>query len=116
MALRCLVVAVLCTVSTNLWVQQRPNVLWLTCEDISPNLGCYGDRFATTPELDRFARQSIRYTHAIGITGVCAVNRSCLITGMYSSSIGTQDMRSRSKLPSWMKCFPEYLLCGLLLH
>lgn len=109
MALRCLVVAVLCTVSTNLWAQQRPNVLWLTCEDISPNLGCYGDSFATTPELDRFARQSIRYTHAIGITGVCAVNRSCLVTGMYSSSIGTQDMRSRSKLPGWMKCFPEYL-------
>src|SRR6185312_8763427 len=31
----------------------RPNVLWITCEDISPNLGCYGDTYAVTPNLDR---------------------------------------------------------------
>ncbi len=87
----------------------RPNILWLTCEDISPNLGCYGDDFAITPTLDRFAEQGVRFTHACGITGVCAVNRSCLITGMYSSSIGSQDMRSRTRLPDSIKCFSRYL-------
>ncbi len=105
----CSILLLICILSTHAPAADRPNVLWLTCEDISPNLGCYGDDYATTPQLDRLAKQSIRYTHAIGITGVCAVNRACLITGMYSSTIGTQDMRCRSKLPSWMKCFPEYL-------
>jgi N-sulfoglucosamine sulfohydrolase len=78
----------------------RPNVLWLTCEDISPNLGCYGDSYAITPHLDQLASQSVRYTNAVGICGVCAVNRSCLITGMYPSTIGSQDMRSQIRLPS----------------
>jgi uncharacterized sulfatase len=88
---------------------ERPNILWLTCEDISPDLGCYGDDYATTPALDRFAAEGVRFTQAFGITGVCAVNRSCLITGMYSSSIGSQDMRSRTRLPDDMKCFSQYL-------
>ncbi len=33
----------------------RPNILWITCEDISPHLGCYGDPDAYTPHLDQFA-------------------------------------------------------------
>jgi len=88
---------------------ERPNVLWLTCEDMSPNLGCYGDPLAVTPTLDRLARQGVRYTQAVGICGVCAVNRSCLITGMYSSSIGSQDMRSRIRLPESIPTYSRLL-------
>jgi len=87
----------------------RPNILWITCEDISPNLGCYGDRYASTPHLDRLAAQSVRYTRAFGITGVCAPNRSCLVTGVYPCSLGSQDMRTTTALPDEVKCFPEYL-------
>jgi uncharacterized sulfatase len=89
--------------------EDRPNVLWLTCEDISPNLGCYGDQYAITPNLDLLAQRSIRYTQAVGITGVCAVNRSCLITGMYSSTIGSQDMRSTIRLPDSIRASSHYL-------
>lgn len=39
---------------------ERPNILWLSAEDISPLLGCYGDAFAHTPNLDRFAAEGIR--------------------------------------------------------
>ena len=88
---------------------QRPNVLWLTCEDISPNLGCYGDPYAITPTLDQLAAASVRYTHAIGICGVCAVNRSCLITGMYSSTIGSHDMRSDIRLPDSIPTYSQLL-------
>jgi len=61
---------------------ERPNILWITCEDICPNLGCYGDTYARTPVLDGLAAQGVRYTNAFGITGVCAPNRSCLISGV----------------------------------
>ena len=87
----------------------RPNILWITCEDISANLGCYGDTYARTPTLDGFARRGVRYTNAFGITGVCAPNRSCLITGVYPSTLGSHDMRSTTRLPEHVKCFPEYL-------
>jgi len=88
---------------------ERPNVLWITCEDISPNLGCYGDAYARTPVLDALAAQGVRYTNAYGITGVCAPNRSCLVTGVYPSTLGSHDMRSTTRLPDRIKCFPEYL-------
>jgi arylsulfatase A-like enzyme len=84
---------------------ERPNILWITCEDISPNLGCYGDAFATTPTLDRLAERGVRMTNAYGICGVCAVNRSCIITGNYSSTIGSQNMRSDIWLPGDIRCF-----------
>lgn len=89
--------------------EDRPNVLWLTCEDISSDLGCYGDDYAITPVLDQLAREGVRYTHAVGICGVCAVNRSCLITGMYPSTIGSQDMRSRIRLPESIRTYSELL-------
>ncbi|MFA6562424.1 MAG: sulfatase-like hydrolase/transferase [Verrucomicrobiia bacterium] len=87
----------------------RPNILWLTAEDICPNLGCYGDKYAVTPNLDRFATQAVRYTQAFGITGVCAPNRSCLITGVFPTRLGSHGMRSTTTLPAAVKCFSEYL-------
>ncbi|MBT5169174.1 MAG: hypothetical protein HOL92_11965, partial [Opitutales bacterium] len=40
-------------------VQDRPNILWITTEDISPVLGCYGDSYAITPHLDQFAADGV---------------------------------------------------------
>ncbi len=87
----------------------RPNILWITCEDTSPLLGSYGDTFAITPHLDAFAREGVRYTQAFAYTGVCAPSRSCLITGVYPLRLGSQHMRSTTRLPDIVKCFPEYL-------
>ena len=87
----------------------RPNILWITCEDMSPNLGCYGDSYALTPNLDAFARQSIRYDRAFAMAGVCAPSRSCLITGMSPASVGSHHMRCEARLPEQIKCFSEYL-------
>ena len=50
----------------------RPNILWLSAEDISPHLGCYGDPHAITPNLDQLAKEGTRYTHAFTTAGVCA--------------------------------------------
>ncbi len=89
--------------------QQRPNILWISCEDISPNLGCYDDPHAITPNLDALASQGVRFTRAFTPAGVCAVVRSGVITGMYPPSIGSQHMRSRIVPPPEVKAFPELL-------
>lgn len=88
---------------------KRPNVLWLTCEDISCNLGCYGDRDAITPHLDALAKQAVRYTHAFAAAPVCAPTRSSLLLGMYATTAGSHGMRSRAALPKEVRGFPEYL-------
>jgi len=87
----------------------RPNILWLSCEDMSPDLGCYGDRYSHSPNIDRLAGQGVRYTNAFSVAGVCAPSRSGIITAMYPSSIGTHHMRSKGVPPPYVKCFPEYL-------
>ena len=60
----------------------KPNILWLSCEDISPHIGCFGDEHAITPNIDQLAREGVRYTNAFTTAGVCAPCRSAIITGM----------------------------------
>ncbi len=109
-ARRCLLVAFGAACFTAFAVAaDRPNILWITCEDTGPHLGAYGDTFAVTPRLDAFARESVRYTQAFAYTGVCAPSRSCLITGVLPLRLGTQNMRSTARLPAAIKPFPAYL-------
>jgi N-sulfoglucosamine sulfohydrolase len=89
--------------------ETRPNILWITCEDISPNLGCYGDAYAVTPNIDAFAKQGVRYTKAFAPIGVCAPSRSTLILGVMAPSVGSQMMRCQATLPGAVRCFPSYL-------
>ncbi|MBL8228387.1 MAG: sulfatase-like hydrolase/transferase [Bryobacterales bacterium] len=88
---------------------ERPNILWITCEDMSPNLGCYGDSYAVSPNLDKFAERSLRYRVAWSNAPVCAPARTTIISGMYPPSTGAEHMRSFTKLPSSMKMFPCFL-------
>ncbi len=87
----------------------RPNILWLTSEDNSPYLGCYGDPLAQTPHLDRLAAQGLRYRNAFANAPVCSTARTTLITGMYATSLGAQNHRSRVRLPDGFKLYPEVL-------
>lgn len=87
----------------------RPNILWLSCEDISPHLGCFGDEHAITPNIDQLALEGVRYTNTFTTAGVCAPCRSGIITGMYQTTIGTHHMRCNAKLPPMIKAFPTYL-------
>lgn len=88
---------------------KRPNILWISLEDISPNLGCYGDAYAVTPNIDRLAAQGVRFSRAFSHAGVCAPTRSGIITGMHPTTIGTHYMRCKGVPPAHVKCFPEYL-------
>jgi N-sulfoglucosamine sulfohydrolase len=99
----------------------RPNIVWISNEDMSPHLGVYGDAQARTPVLDRLARESIRYTRAFTTAPVCAPSRAAIITGMYQTTIGAQHMRTTEDRvpelpgpylavpPHYVKAFPEYL-------
>jgi len=88
---------------------QRPNVLWITSEDNSPLLGCYGDKLAKTPNLDRLAGQGVRYRNAFANAPVCSAARSTLITGMHACSLGIHNHRSKVRVPKAFRLYPEYL-------
>ncbi|MEM1407401.1 MAG: sulfatase-like hydrolase/transferase, partial [Bacteroidota bacterium] len=63
------------------------NVLWIVSDDLGVDLGCYGNSAVSTPNLDQFAKESVRYTNFYTSTPVCSPSRSGLITGMYPVSI-----------------------------
>ena len=86
-----------------------PNILWLTSEDNGPHLGCYGDKYADTPNLDGLAARGMIYTRAISNAPVCAPARTTIISGMYPTSTGAEHMRSMTNLPKSFKMYPVYL-------
>lgn len=108
MKLRLFLLAVLCPLFFAR-AADRPNILWLVCEDMSPDLGCYGDTFAKTPHIDRLAARSIRYTRAFAESPMCAPSRSALITGMHTGPLGTPMMRSAHPVPTAYRGFPAWL-------
>ncbi|MFA0739962.1 MAG: hypothetical protein DFNUSKGM_000058 [Candidatus Fervidibacter sacchari] len=88
---------------------ERPNFLWITCEDMSPTLGCFGDPYAVTPNLDKLAAEGVRFINVFTHSPVCAPSRSGVITGMYPTTIGTHNMRCQAVPPPFVHCFTEYL-------
>lgn len=82
---------------------KKPNILWITCEDISPTLSFYGDPTAKTPNLDALAKESLIFDNSFATTGVSAPSRSAIITGMLPTSIGTMHMRTGNDVQAWGK-------------
>ncbi|MDF7825898.1 sulfatase [Pontiellaceae bacterium B12227] len=89
----------------------RPNILWLTCEDNNIDwVGCYGNPHADTPNIDQLAKDGFQYMHAYANAPVCAPSRSTWITGMLSISNGTFPMRSRNEIPhDRIQYYPDHL-------
>jgi uncharacterized sulfatase len=94
---------------TSSFAADRPNILWISSEDHGPQMGCYGDTCATTPNLDKFAERALRYTHAWAVAPVCAPTRTTIVSGLHGPSSGGDHMRSMVAYPAGQKMFPQLL-------
>lgn len=88
---------------------ERPNILWLTSEDHGIEMGCYGDSFATTPNVDKLAARGMIFTRVWSCAPVCAPSRTTLISGMYATSTGSEHMRSLVPYPTGKQMYPQLL-------
>ena len=90
---------------------QKPNILWLIAEDISPHFGCYGEKTIKTPNVDKLAAGGVLFERAFVTGPICSPSRSALITGMYQTSIGAQHHRSgvgmKIELPAAVQLVPR---------
>ena len=84
-----------------LQLPNRPNILWIVAEDMSPTIPAYGDPTIQTPNLDRLFNNGVRYTRMFSVSGVCAPSRFSIATGIYTTRGGAQHMRTSSR--------PEYM-------
>ncbi|MFI4911887.1 MAG: sulfatase [Sedimentisphaeraceae bacterium JB056] len=80
-------------------VANKPNILWLIAEDLSPDIGCYGNKIVHTPNLDRLAAGGMKFTNAFTTASVCSPSRSAFLTGMYQTSIDSHQHRNLAPKP-----------------
>ncbi|WP_206081863.1 sulfatase [Maribellus sediminis] len=90
--------------------EKKPNILWITIEDSSPQFfGCYGNKQAHTPVIDKLAEEGVRFTNAFSTGTVCSPSRSTIITGVRTYKAGTGNHRSNYPVPDYIKGFPYYM-------
>ena len=104
--------------------QDKPNIIWISAEDMSPRLPAYGDSTIKSPHISRLAKEGIIYDHVYTTAGVCAPSRNAIITGSYQTYNGGHNMRTLNNtypeqtglpksysavMPAEIRCFPEYL-------
>jgi len=92
--LRIIILVFFLTYSCSKNSQKPLNVVWISCEDMGPILGSYGNDIVKTPNLDKLASEGVRYTNAYSTVGVCAPSRFSIITGMYPARLGAHNMRT----------------------
>ncbi len=70
----------------------RPNIIFILTDDLGwAELGCYGNKFNETPNLDKLASQGMRFTEAYASAPVCSPYRVALMTGQYPARVGITD-------------------------
>ncbi len=81
--------------------QEKKNVLFIFIDDLRPALGCYGDSFAITPNLDAFAEKSFLFERAYCQQALSGPSRASLLTGLRPDEIEVTDLEThfRSKHP-----------------
>ena len=81
--------------------QRPPNIIFILADDLGwAEPGCYGNEFNETPNIDRMARQGIRFTEAYAAAPVCSPYRASFLTGQYPARHGILDyLRPTTETP-----------------
>lgn len=107
------VTLLLCT--ANLFAEKPvlPNIVWIIAEDMSPDLGCYGNKVVTTPNMDALATKGMNFNRVFTTSPACSPSRTALATGVFQTTLGAHHMRYSKKLmpalPEPIKVLPQLM-------
>jgi iduronate 2-sulfatase len=107
--LRCGYLACLILVSTPVWSQKKTNVLFIVIDDLRPALGSYGDKNASSPNIDQLAANGTLFTAAYCQQAVCAPSRASFMTGKKPdhTQVWNLETHFRKALPN-VVTLPQY--------
>lgn len=109
----CLIVMLLSLIvsceNNNSQKKEEPNVLWIYVDDMSDWMGAYGDNTIPTPNIDKLAKNGVKFNRAYMPAPVCSATRSALITGTMQTTLGIHQHRTMLKkpLPKGVLTIPE---------
>jgi len=94
--------------------QRRPNIIFILADDLGwTDLGCFGSTFYQTPNIDRLARQGMRFTDSYAACPVCSPTRAAILTGKYPARLHLTDWIPgrtppgvKMRLPDWTPYLP----------
>jgi arylsulfatase A-like enzyme len=101
---RLLLFVVLCLLCGYSTAAEKPNVLFILCDDLRPDaLGCYGSKHVRTPHIDALAAGGVRFANAFCTTSLCSPSRASILTGLYAHRHGVRDNFTElpASLPHW---------------
>ena len=75
----------------------RPNVLFITADDLGLQLGCYGDTVIETPQIDALAASGVQFDVAYVAQASCSPSRSAMFTGLYVHATGQYGLTARGR-------------------
>ena len=71
---------------------RKPNFVFFLIDDLGwSDVGCYGNKFNETPNIDRLAAQGMRFTDAYAACPVCSPTRASIVAGQYPARLGIID-------------------------
>lgn len=88
------------SISAGKWLcsAEKPNVLLICVDDLKPNLGCYGDSMAKSPNIDGLAQRGVLFSNAYCNQAVCSPSRNALLTGLRSQTLGIYDLATNFRV------------------
>jgi arylsulfatase A-like enzyme len=88
--------------------EDRPNLVFLLVDDLGiRDLGCYGSTFHESPNIDRLAREGMRFSNAYASHAVCGPSRQAIMTGRTPARLGVTGIAG--KLRSGEVVWPQRL-------
>ena len=93
-----------------------PNIILIVADDLGIHqLGCYGSEFYETPNIDRLAKNGMKFTNAYAAATVCSPTRASILTGKYPARLHLTDYipgktkpGKKLKVPEWRKYLSEH--------
>ncbi len=97
--------------------KQRPNIVFFLVDDMGwADVGCFGSTFHETPNIDRFAREGLRFMQAYAACPVCSPTRASIMTGKYPARLHLTDFLKGARSPEDSPVLPAPYLDQLALE